>query len=299
MSGLPFLDAENLKDWEKDTLKGRLLEESEKMMFIFQNLVTDTSTSLTQRGVSPGDLIKYLNTLGGLDPAVKRVDKSPFDNRLKELKSADSIGECFFIIRDYLSFFNYRTVEHIIQKLGTDEDQLALKSYKEKLADYCKRRAFECPPNVFGLPSGPDHDFAVVKLDEKLEQFTLEQLQRFQSNLSNIIGIPRYTLRLISVERGCMKLTFQIPSFMKDLAFPLSAEQERALQAEGVLWLKCGSYHFPGKGVHYIKNLNLVIRGVVMVFSINCAWMWSSNTIKVWSTSRSEPWKRTWERSGQ
>ena len=250
MSGLPFLDAENLKDWEKDTLKGRLLEESEDMMFAFQKLVTITSRSLTQRQVTPDDLMECLTALGGLEPSLK-VKTTPFDNRWEEMEKAGSIRQCINIIRDYLSFFNYRTIEHIIEGLGTDKDRSELKRYKEKLAEYCRRRVFECPPKVFGLPSKSDH-FAVVKLDGKLEQYTLEQIQRFQSKLSNIISIPQYALQLISVERGCMLLTFQIPSVMKELVFPLSADQEKYLQTEGVLWLKCGAYQFPCKGVHFV-----------------------------------------------
>ena len=210
--------------------------------------------------MSPNDLLKYLNTLGGLEPAVQRAEKTPFDDRLKELKNADSIADSFFIIRDYLSFFNYHTVEHIIEKLGTDKDRSELKAYKGKLADYCKRRVFECPPKVFGLPSKSGHDFAVVKLDKKLEQYTLEQLQRFLSNLSGIIGIARYSLRLVSVESGCMKVTFQVPSFMTELVFPLSAEQERALQVEAVLWLECGPYHYPSKAV-CILAVAVILKG--------------------------------------
>ena len=248
MSGLPFLDAENLKDWEKDTLKGRLLEESEKMMFAFQNLVTDTSISLTQRQVTPDDLMECLTALGGLEPSLK-VKNTPFDNRWEEMEKAGSIRQCIKIIRDYLSFFNYHIIEHIIERLGSDKDRSELKRYKEKLADYCRRRVFECPPKVFGLPSKSDHDLAVVKLDKKLEQYTLEQIQRFQSKLSNIIGIPQYALQLISVEKGCMILTFKVPSYMTEQVFPLSADQEKTLQTEGVLWLKCGAYHFSSKCV--------------------------------------------------
>ena len=54
-------------------------------------------------------------------------------------------------------------------------------------------------------------------------------------------------LRLCQIDRGCFELTFQVPSLVQQEIFPLSREQEMALEEEGVVKLKCGKYHFLSK----------------------------------------------------
>ena len=76
----------------------------------------------------------------------------------------------------------------------------------------------------------------------------MEELENFQYRLSKLFGVsPQSVLRLCRVEEGCLRLIFQMPSFVQQEIFPLSSEQEEALAAEGVIRLTCGDYQFAAK----------------------------------------------------
>ena len=249
-TGLPYLDASGLTEVQKDTLVGRLLYESRDMLFAFQRLLSRAILSLKQRKISPEDLVTELMLLSALDPVLNKakVPDTPtpvFRERLKELRDAKSINDVFFTIHDYFSFFNYEIIEHIITVFGTKDDQEGVHLYKETFERYCKRRVFECPPHVYGSRSESDHARLVVKKDGVLGNFNMNELKVFQYKLGLILQVTEHTPQLVSVEEGCLQLTFQIPAFVQHLVFPLSADQEKLLQAEGVLALICSDYKFP------------------------------------------------------
>ena len=248
-TGLPYLDASGLTEVQKDTLVGRLLYESREMLIAFQRLLSTAIMSLKRRKIPPEDLVTELMSFGALDPVLNKakVPDTPttvLRERLKELRDAKSINDVFFIVNDYVSFFNYEIIEHIIKVFGTKDDQEAVRLYKEIFESYCKRRVFECPPHVYGSRSESGLVRLVVKKDDVLGKYNMNELKLFQYKLGRILQVTEHTPQLVSVEEGCLQLTFQIPAFVQHLVFPLSADQEKLLQAEGVLALICGDYKF-------------------------------------------------------
>ena len=151
-SGLLYLDTSGLKKGERDILIGRLLEESDDMMFAFQRLVSKTCDSLELLGVTPEKLVKSLMVLGALDPVYHNSNVPLFHERIEELLQAPSVFQVMIKIRDYMSFFNYHVLEHIIIELGTESNKAELEKYEHKFKEYCKRRVFECPPK-YGIQS--------------------------------------------------------------------------------------------------------------------------------------------------
>ena len=80
------------------------------------------------------------------------------------------------------------------------------------------------------------------------EEFTVKEIKKFEYRLSRMLHVtPQSVLRLCRVEKGCVQLIFQVPSFVQQEMFPLSSEQERALAAESVMRLTCGIYNFAAK----------------------------------------------------
>ena len=251
-TGLPYLDASGLTEVEKDILVGRLLDESQEMLFAFQYLLSTARRSLIRQNIPPGDLVAELLSLDVLDPVhnkakVPGADTPVFRECQEKLQEAKSINAVFFIIKGYFSFFNYKIIEYIIKVFGTNDDQEAVRLYKETFERYCKRRVFECPPHVYGSRSESGHACLVVKKDDVLGNFSMNELKIFQYKMCQILQVTEHTLQLLTVEEGCLQLTFQIPAFVQHLVFPLSADQEKLLQAEGVLALICGDYKFPAQ----------------------------------------------------
>lgn len=69
----------------------------------------------------------------------------------------------------------------------------------------------------------------------------IHELGRFRKNLSDLLpGIKRYAIHLCCIEKGCIRLTFQIPNLVIDRVLPLTSQQKKELPKLGVRWLTCG-----------------------------------------------------------
>ena len=235
-SSFPYLNISGLTQWQQQELKGRLRSESQEIIIKFQKLVSATIKSFKKRSVPLDDLVENVMALEAFDPVFN-----------KELKAAGTITGIFMVLNSYFSFFNYRILEHIIKELGVEEDKSRLQTYKVHFNEYAKRRIFECP-SEFGPVSDAGHADIIVKLDLEYENFRVADIELFCHKLSEIVHISSQgILCLCRINKGCFELTFQVPSFVQQKIFPLSREQEMALEEEGVIKLKCGEYHFLSK----------------------------------------------------
>ena len=257
-SSFPYLKVSELTQEQQEGLRIRLCVESEDIVRKFGHLHSRVYESLCKQNVPVDKLVTHLLSLGALDPVHKDSQKPVLQTFFQELRNARSIEDVLYIIRDYISFFNYHVIEHIVNELGTDQDRAELQNYEKEFDEYSKRRVYECPP-VYGSKISADHVDLVVKVDSVYEEFTVKELKKFQYRLSRILCVsPQSILRLCRVEEGCLQLTFQVPLFVQQEIFPLSSEQERALTAEGVIRLTCGDYQFAAKVCSYCAVTSLV-----------------------------------------
>ena len=243
-SSFPYLDLSGLSHEQQQELRGRLRFESQQIMIRFQKLVSATIKSFKRRCVPLDDLVSHVMTLGTFDPVFKEPQVPLFCYCFQKLEAADTVSKIFLILKDYLSFFNYHIIEHMIEELGTEEDKAELRKYKNDFAKYAKRRIFESLPE-FGPVSDADHADIFVKVDSQYDNYTVAQVEGFRHKLSEILRLSSEgILRLCRVDKGCFQLMFQVPSFVQHEIFPLSREQEKTLAAMGVIELMCGGYHF-------------------------------------------------------
>ena len=246
-SSFPHLNLSGLTHEQQQELRGRLQFESQEIIIKFQKLVSATIKSFQERCVPLDDLVSYVMALGAFDPVLKKSQVPVFYHRFEKLKAADTIAKVFMVLNNYFSFFNYHILENIIEELGTEEDKERLKTYKEHFNTYAKRRIFECP-SEFGPVSDAGHVDIIVKLDVQYKNFTVADIEIFCHKLSEIVHVSSQgILCLCRIDKGCIQLTFQVPSFVQQKLFPLSRKQEMALEEEGVMKLKCGKYHFLSK----------------------------------------------------
>ena len=234
----PCLDLKKMNKEEKQQLHQRLYAESVEMMDKFQDLFSATTLSLKQRKTTVMELLCNLVGLGPLPPAYKGLDLPEFSQQLPKLMQSKTIDEAMLVIGTYCSFFNFRMIVHIINKLGTRQDRKNLEKYREEFDKYAERHMFECPAEVGAVSEGLANMF--VKLDETFNSCTVRGLDLFVENLRKTLKISTGAVfKLTHVTPGCLKLTFQLPySLLQDI-FPLSSEQEAALNGMGVvnLWL--------------------------------------------------------------
>ena len=244
---LPYLKVCGLTPEQQEELKIRLCIESEEIVCKFWHLHSRVYESLCERKVSVEKLVTHLLSLHAFDPVYKDSQKPALQAFFQDLQNAGSIERVLYIIKDYVSFFNYHVIEHIVNELGTDQDKVELQNYEKEFDQYSKRRVYECPP-LYGSKSDADHVNLVLKVDSVYEEYTVKELKRFEYRLSRIFCVsPQSVLHLYRVEEGCLQLIFQVPSFVQQKIFPLLSEQEEALVAEGVIKLICGDYQFAAK----------------------------------------------------
>ena len=243
-SSFPYLNLSGLTNEQQEELIGRLRFESRQIMMQFQELVSKTIKSLIRRSIPLDELVSHVMTLGAFDPVFKESQMPLFQYCFNELKTADTIPKVFLILNDYLSFFNYDIIEHIINVVGTVEDKAELQRYKSTFDQYARRRIYECGPH-FGPVSDADHADLFVKVDLTYDIYTVAEIKGFRNKLSETLHISSQgVLRLCQIEKGCIQLIFQLPSFVQQHIFPLSRKQEMTLQAKGVIKLTCREYQF-------------------------------------------------------
>ena len=187
---------------------------------------------------------KYFSSLEDQCVSVRRLVRyiqSPLETDClsPEPKIVDDIID---IIKNKSSFFNYELLGYMIELSGTDSDKQNLEKYRTEFRAYAKRRVYECP-SIFAK-SNPSDTELHVKLDSKYDKCTLTELEELQGRLYMILNRKVYTIRLLSVENGCFKLTYAIPRYIEKITFPLSEKQESELAALGILQLICSNYQF-------------------------------------------------------
>ena len=210
-SSFPYLKrVSGLTPEQQEGLRIRLCVESEDIMHKFWHLHSRVYQSLREQNVPVDMLVAHLLTLHAFDPVYKDSQKPTFQSFFQELRSAGSIEDVLFIIRDYFSFINYRVIQHIVDGLGTSQDKVELQNYEKEFDEYSKRRVYECPP-VYGPKSDSDRVDLIFVLDSVYEEFTVKELKTFQYRLSKILNVsPQSVVHFCRVEEAYFQLNPQV-----------------------------------------------------------------------------------------
>ena len=163
------------------------------------------------------------------------------------MKNASTINGIFDLIGDeYTSFLNCDIFLSILNKYcsGVDNDTL---NYPEHLKFYIDQHKI----NEF-IRVNPKLA-KINDTDEKLKfKFDIEQTSKvakvfdLKHKIAAILGVTPSTLRLFSIEEGCLLVTFLTPAFVADKIFSaggiLPTKQIDELRVNSVMWVKCGDY---------------------------------------------------------
>ena len=256
-SSFPFLNTAAMKETDVLILKGRLYEEFCLITREFSKFRTAICESLVDRDVPVRKLVRALRDLRAFSHA--HSDVPLLGSCWETIAAAKTIDDVFDITTDYVSFFNFQITEHIVDSLGTDQDKALLCDYRKKRDEYCKRNIFECPSYSSLSIEEP---VLVMKL-EGIEKYSMKHLSGLISHMSRALSVANQSLKLCTVEEGCIKLIFQVPHSIKDNIFPLSYEALLAIMEVDIhiVLLKCGRwlYQVCCKVVHAIPLIMLFI----------------------------------------
>ena len=239
---------------QKEDLRVRLEKETKQIMIQFYRLVSDFYKSLTTGNVSVEDIKIELIAL----PAFENNG----EHYQEKLEHASTIFQVFDVIKVFVSFVNYDLIEYLIECVGNDEDKNRLAGYKEAFNEYARRRIYECSSEM--ALSTDEQCNMFVKLDTHpvyYQKLSLNDLCEFRYKVCVLLKVHFHCVRLCCIEKGCIKLTFQIPSFVKQRVFPLTSEQESHLIHLGAIQLICGDYEFSTKVCICLSTLSTTNKG--------------------------------------
>ena len=206
-------------------LQQRLYQETNKLKFQFGSLMYDMVE----------DLEKQLST-EKIRNALVFYD-SNFKNVLSNCTSFDSV---FLKVREFVSFFDYDLLEHLIERFGSDSIKKVLDEYKGHFKAFAKRRVTECPSNAFdGGEQESSEKVLVLVADKIIKDLTVEELKKFKHRINSILGGK--LVKVLLVKGGSICLTFRM---FEDKNFTITEEQRQALLKESVISITYGNQYF-------------------------------------------------------
>ena len=216
-----------MSEKEKRKLHMRLYKETKTIKTEFAGLVFDLKQSV-KKSDQVEDIVIILNS------------------REKEFETlllgCTTVAEVFYRVTPYWSFYNFDIIQLLTEKLGTKSDKQKLERYITKLREYaCERMVCDCPIDAFGVKEQHEKCFA-VKTDKNMDSFSLEELEDMEFEMNRILG--RKSLRLLSIEEGCVQLIFRS---LSDNVINLSKDQQMKLRRLGVLNISYGDQSISGK----------------------------------------------------
>ena len=237
-----YATIERLSEDELKRKVCRLFLEATELSCMFNRLFTSLFLSLKRRNIAKEDLAISLIGLEMFPPIYETPKLPLFKDQKQAIEAAKDIQGIWIIVKDYCSFFNTYIIEHVTEHLGTEEDQQRMLKYHQAFEEYAKRELSDCP-ELLGSMNKRDCTI-IVKLDDSFDDCTAKHIKILQKKLCDILKISEGALHLVQAKRGCYELIFQAPSLVKDIAFPLSEDQESRLKELGVVYLICGDYKF-------------------------------------------------------
>ena len=217
----PYLDLSALSESERLLLKGKLKDETIKMMYLFADTEDSVLVSLEKQNIGVARLRNYAENL------VTKIGK---EEEIERLRKSESVADVFCALQPFKSFFHYEVIERITQKFGSEKDNELMKDYISKFKQFCERSVFEVPPNIFhGTAPRPDDKVFSMVFTSKKEYTSLGDIADVRRKLANILNIDILALQLCSITNGSVYLRFSVSSQVAEQIFPLSQPQLTAL----------------------------------------------------------------------
>ena len=281
-----YLDTSQLKQCEKDILLLQLSQDEETINNQLLILV-DNFNSWMEKNASLDLYKKILLTLPGMAPATN--EKRMLSDRKQEINAAKNHLDCFTILSDYYSWFNYSILEKAVNEVNrktqndSSEFLFNLESYKDQLHKYCKRNIFECPaPLCMSTTNGIT--YLVLKVTEhqlsNVNIVSAEQVEIFTAKLMTSFKIPDYVLNLRTVRKGCIELVYSIPQCIYNELFPLNVDQCKSLAMLGVIELTTKDFQYKKDDVSDTVNYVSCITCVLFIFVLNFLY-WLFNQVNL------------------
>ena len=207
-------------------------------------------TCVKREGVDVADLRSFVLEL----PAFANDSQPILLHGIKEeLHQATTINEIFDLIGEKCaSFFHYEIFDSIKSAYCTTplDDEKPKLDYVEHFKKYIElikiSEFFNINPKLkekYSNSETIENTFKVGKINMSSKISTAINLR--DAIASNLDILPA-TLKLVSIEEGCVIVTFLIPTVVAEIIFAnvnkLNSQQVERFQSLSIFWLRCGNF---------------------------------------------------------
>ena len=197
----------------KDELADQMDELKDEIHTKFAKVQCEFIQSIENRKVSPTNLALTLRQHLMVHQKNSSANVPLFKEQLKEINEAKTSDEILKIINDYYCYYNYEILKHMIDVHGTLEDQKRMNEYISKFSHYCRKLPCvefhdECNPDVSKRTK------LGLKLDYDMDLLKGIDIKRIIRKVAKILGIRPSVLFFSDVKKGCVEITFVIPTFL-------------------------------------------------------------------------------------
>ena len=215
----------DVREFDEDKLETKLREDTKEIIRQFACLMIDIKQSL-EKNASLTDLKDCILSIIMAGDA--KINQTVIE--------AECLSEVFtnLCLQNYISFFHYMIIEHLIERYGSTDDKMKLKVYLEALEKFCQRKMCEVPPSVILCDSQIATESRVLIIIKRDEVNELNEVKELRRDLAQVFKIPSTALRLCSIEGNCVEFHFLISAAVADRIFPVSPSQCSALSEIGV-----------------------------------------------------------------
>ena len=190
-----------------------------------------------------------------------------------ELQKANTIEEIFVVLSDHCSFFNYH-----IYKMIQDQYKIAHSeelSYPDDLEAYVNMHKLSefvtINPKLANLEKSPSA-IATFKFDIPMTS-RIAKVIDLKKGIAKILHLKSSSLRLYSVEHGCVEVKFLIPSNVAKCVFKeVTLEQKKEFEALSVISYSCEfSDSDMDEGVQTLEDIRLKIEKLLEMREVTLA----------------------------
>jgi hypothetical protein len=208
----------------------------------YGSFVNFVRRSLIQKEVRAEELCAYLLSLPAFNSGHTEQEFALLSDVSDHLERAVTINNIFNVLnRKYCaSFINYEIFEEMAKYYGIEPDT----EYSEHLDAYIKMHKLsefeQINPKLNDFNGSSKKMILKFDIDKTCK---LAKIQDLKKAVANVLHLKVSALRILSVEDGCIVVTFLIPSLVADYLFNSSsvftAENVTEFRTLSVLRLEC------------------------------------------------------------
>ena len=137
---------------------------------------------------------------------------------LKEITDKnDTIRGTWIDLTPYMNFLNYEILQHILRKFKDEDLQRKMDQYVAQINGFFRSTRLcdflKCWPIRGATPPKEDlYKFLTTKTTKDWKTCTLEDLDHVRGSLARKLLLPKFALILQDASRGCVSVTFSVPS---------------------------------------------------------------------------------------